>query len=140
MRLAAGLTQEELAEILGWEQSKISKVEKDAQQVTLTEAEAWAGACAASPQMAMPKTTKKLRRPVNTKADTVIEPDVVHPLVQASLDRYIERKRREITDVEVERLPYFARGVNPFDPNIKVDDHLWDAFINLIRATYRGEN
>jgi transcriptional regulator with XRE-family HTH domain len=140
-RLGAGLSQEKLSELTEVSQAKISKSERDLAFLDSQEAVLVAGACGISPQLLMPKIAPPLPAKKNHAEGPAIEAGklVLHPLVKESLDAYITRKRHVLSDVQVERLPKYARGVDPADVGIKVDDRLWDRLANLISELYSDE-
>jgi transcriptional regulator with XRE-family HTH domain len=143
LRKMAGLTQEQLSEASGVHQSKISRAELDKADLTRKEMLRISGALSASPQLLMPKNPPPPLRPQRKPEDhgRAVAPGTaaMHPLVEASLNGYLQRHRHLLSDVQVERLPLFARGVNPADKHVKLDDRLWDGLAELIRNLYVDE-
>ncbi|HUB09433.1 MAG TPA: helix-turn-helix transcriptional regulator [Myxococcales bacterium] len=142
LRKQAGLTQEQLSEASGVHQSKISRAELDKADLTRKEMLRLSGALSASPQLLMPKTPPPPLRPQpeNHRPAKVATTAAIHPVVEASLNEYIQRNRHLLSDVQVERLPLLARGVNPADRHVKLDDRLWQGLADLIRSLYVDED
>lgn len=118
-RKRAGLSQEKLSEVIGISQSQISKAERDEPGSELRHPMivAWAGACDTSPQLLMPKTAPP-RAKHNHHGEAhprEMKPGPLHAAVKASLESYVERKGHMLSDVQRQRLPVLARGVDPND-------------------------
>jgi transcriptional regulator with XRE-family HTH domain len=137
VRKAHGFTQEQLSEATGISQGQVSKAERSEAVLDSDQLIMWAIACGVQPQDLMPKVDLARRPQPTSPGKGKVLPMPTHPSVKSSLDSYIERKRHVLNDVQLKRLRIYARGVDPSDENIPVDDELWDALAGLIYSLYK---